>query len=78
MASRFTQTGAELRLLAAVLVLIAVMPARAAPVGPAEVLKSLHLQDEAVERIGYRLAAANADLCPGGADAGAKIGVGGG
>ncbi len=40
---------------------------------PAEVLRSLHLQDQAIERIGFRLAAANADLCPGTADAGFSV-----
>jgi hypothetical protein len=41
---------------------------------PAEVLAGLHLQDQAVERVGFRLAVANADLCrSGGADAGFQV-----
>ena len=64
----------ELRLLAALIACATLdgPPAAATP-DPTEVLKALHRQDEAVERVGFRLAAANADLCPGGADAGFSV-----
>ena len=74
MRPRFMQTGAELRLLAGILAcLVSGVPSPAAAADPAEVLKALHRQDEAIERVGFRLAAANADLCPPGGDAGFSV-----
>ena len=73
MAFRFIRNGAELRVLPALFVCLVLVPSTAAGADPAEVLRSLHLQDQAIERIGFRLAAANADLCQGSADAGFSV-----
>ena len=53
--------------------LILVSPAAWAGPDPVQVLIRLHAQDQAVERVGYRLITANADLCPDGADAGFSV-----
>lgn len=71
---RFTRIAMRLALLAA----LCAGPgsgggAGAAHSDPAEVLTRLHRQDLAVERVGFRLASANADLCPRGADAGFAV-----
>ncbi len=73
MRSRFMQMGAELRLLAALLACLVVGVPPQAAADPADVLKVLHRQDEAIERVGFRLAVANADLCPPGAAAGFSV-----
>lgn len=71
MSPRFTRTAMRLALLALLCTgLGSVGLARAARSDPAEVLERLHRQDQAVERVGFRLASANADLCPRGSDAG--------
>ena len=68
------QTRPQLRLLAT-MIACALLGSREAlaAADPTEVLRALHRQDEAVERVGFRLASANADLCPGGADAGFSV-----
>ena len=74
MSSRFIRTAMRLALLT---VLCAGLgsggAARAARSDPAAVLERLHGQDQAVERVGFRLAAANADLCSRGTDAGFAV-----
>ena len=73
MAFGFIRNGVELRALPALFACLVLVPSVAVAGDPAEVLRKLHLQDEAIERIGFRLATANADLCPDGADAGFSI-----
>jgi Zn-dependent protease with chaperone function len=75
MGAGFTPIDRGMRFLAP-LVAAAVFGASSslAATDPAEVLAGLHLQDRAVERVGFRLAVASADLCRnGGADAGFQV-----
>jgi Zn-dependent protease with chaperone function len=71
----FTRSRPELRLLAAIAACLTVgpFPAAGASDGPAQVLRRLHVQDQAIERVGFRLAAANADLCRAAGDAGFSV-----
>ncbi len=74
MIARFTGIGRRSRLFALLFAMfVSSGTAASASSDPAEILARLHLQDRAVERVGFRLAAANADLCPGGADAGFSV-----
>lgn len=74
MSSRFTVFTRRIRLFATLsAVLLATGGAAGAGEDPDAVLAQLHRQDQAVERVGFRLAAANADLCRGGADAGFSV-----
>ncbi len=70
----FTENAFKARLLTVVLatMLLCARPVSAA-FDPGKVLMRLHGQDQAVERVGFRLATANADLCPEGADAGFSV-----
>ena len=60
----FTRARLEFRVWAAILTCLAIAPhiARAAA-DPTPLLRQLHVQDQAVERVGFQLASANADLC---------------
>ena len=75
MSCGFTRARWEFRIWAALLACLAAPLAAGAenPGDPALVLQQLHAQDQAIERVGFRLAAANADLCGGGRDAGFSI-----
>lgn len=74
MTARFTGTGPRSRLFAAAFALLVLSGAAAsAGADPEVVLARLHQQDRAVERVGFRLVVANADLCHGGADAGFSV-----
>ncbi len=74
MSARFIPQRSIRRLSGMLLAAFALAPAQAsAGPDPAAILSRLHQQDEAVERVGFRLAAANSDLCHGGADAGFSV-----
>ena len=69
---RFRFTRAALSAVACAPLALGSPEASAGP-DPAQVLSRLHALDQAVERVGYRLVTANADLCPEGADAGFSV-----
>jgi Zn-dependent protease with chaperone function len=74
MTCRFIRIAQQARVLATLFAsVVVVAPQISAAADPVEVLAGLHAQDQAVERVGFRLAVANADLCPGGADAGFQV-----